>query len=293
MPESLDVAVTDAPDSIAEWLSARGGYRIWARAGDTVRLVTSESGSGPSLVVHRVRARDARDAIDAGVDVLLTSDPDAVSYAATRSDLASMPLAWDRTYVLLVPTRASRESAMDVSPRLDTLRAELATGAVRVEARAASALSSGDSGMCVGAGPSNAGSPVAVRRPPRIVFARGDDVSRAIAARLVALGAGPGMPLAALAPSLAARGDSLRAAGVDPGDVERVLDAGQAAAAVLAVAGRPIRACRAEAATAARSPMDTVPLIQTRARLIARRSLTGRPLEALLRAATDSSRGGP
>lgn len=294
MPESLDVAVTDAPDSIAAWLIARGSYRVSRRAGDTVRLVSSDPEGGPSLVVHRVRPRDARDAIDAGVDVLLTSDPDAVSYAATRSDLASRPLAWDRTYVLLVAAPTPRDRTIAFSPRLDTLRAELATGAVRVEARAAPAASSSDSGMCSGGGSSSIGTPAATRpAPPRIVFARGDDVARSIAARLVALGAEPGAPLAALAPSLAARRDSLRAAAVDAGDLEHALDTGQAAAAVIAVATQPIQACRAEAVTAALTPMDTVPLIQTRERLIARLSLTGRPLEALLRAATDTSRGSP
>ncbi len=292
MPESLDVAVTDAPDSVATWLSERGRYRITGSARDTVRLVPTEAGGGPSLVLHRVRARDARDAIDAGVDVLLTGDPDAVSYAATRADLTSLPLSWNRTYVLVLAARPAADRASASTPMLDTLRAELAAGAVRVEARPAPPALPGEAGLC--STPSPAGATVApARSRPTIVYPPDDDVARSIAARLVALGAAPGTPLGGLAPSLAARGDSLRAVGVDALGVDRALETGGAAAAVVAVASRPMQACRAASVPAPRVPMDSVALVQTRERLIARRGLTGRPLEALLRAATDSSAGGP
>lgn len=291
VPESLDVAVTDAPDSIAAWLSERGRYRIGERARDTVRLVPTDADGGPSLVVRRVRARDARDAIDAGVDVLVTGDPEAVSYATTRADLISQPLSWNRTYVLVLPARAAADSASNSTPILDTLRAELAAGAVRVEARPAPAFS-GDARMC--STPSQTGvTPPPSSAPPTIAYARGDEVARGIAARLVALGAAPAGPLGVLAPRLASRGDSLRAEGMDENGVERALETGRAAAAVIAVASRPVEACRAGSAPGLRVPMDSVALVQTRERLIARRSLTGRPLDAILRAATDSTVGGP
>ncbi|HEY7893652.1 MAG TPA: hypothetical protein VIC24_02000 [Gemmatimonadaceae bacterium] len=291
VPESLDVAVTDAPDSIAAWLSERGRYRISERSRDTARLVPTGEDGGPSLVLHRVRARDARDAIDAGVDVLVTGDPDAVSYATTRADLTSQPLSWNRTYVLVLPARAPAGGAPGSSPLLDSLRAELAAGAVRVEARPAPASLPGDAGMCSAPAPPRATAAAGV--PPTIVYARGDEAARAIAARLIALGAAPNGPLGALAPRLAARGDSLRAVGMDPAAVERAIETGGAAAAVVAVASRPLPACRAGAEPGAGVPTDSVALVQTRERLIARRSLTGHPLDALLRAATDSTVGGP
>jgi hypothetical protein len=292
MPESLSVAVTDSPDSLAAWLSERGQYRVLARASDTVRVAPADARGGPPLVLHHVRAREARDAIDAGVDVLLTSDPDAVAYAATRPDLASLPLAWNRTYALLVPAAPPMDSASRTTPLIDTLRAELAAGAVRVEARGAPAASSADDGMCSTASPA-ADAPATASSPPVILYVRGDDVSRSIAARLVALGAAPRTPLGALAPSLAARGDSLRAVGADAADVLRILEAGGAAAAVVAVSSRPVLACPAGHAPAPRVPLDSIALVQTRERLIVRRGLTGRSLDALLRAAGDSSGGGP
>lgn len=292
MPESLDVAVTDAPDSVAGWLSERGRFRIADSGRDTVRLAPAGADGGPSLVLHRVRARDARDAIDAGVDVLLTGDPDAIAYASTRADLTSLPLSWSRTYVLVLPARATRGQSSYSPVVLDTLRSALAAGAVRVEARAAPAAWSSDTGTCTALSPASVMA-TSASAPPTIVFARGDEVARAIAARLVALGAEADSPLGSVSPALASRGDSLRAVGVDAPGVMRALETGVAAAAVIAVPTRPKPACPAAPAPGLQVPMDTIALVQTRERLIARRALTGRPLDALRAAAADSATGNP
>ena len=284
MPASLDVAVTDAPDSIAAWLSDRGAYRVSERVGDTVHLESVVADAGPSLVLHRVPARGARDAIDAGVDVLLTSDPDAVAYAATRADLTSVPSAWNREYGLLL--LAGQLS--DAAPALDTLRAELATGAVRVESRPGRA-SSTDS--CADPGAPTASATRAVARA-RIVYSRADDVARSLAARLIALGSSRRELLAALSPSLANAGDSLRAEGVDPGTVAEEVLRGGAVAAVVAVPRFSGCGVLTLPGADAASPR-VVPLIETRERLIARRGLTGRALAALARAIGDSAQAGP
>ena len=284
MPASLDVAVTDAPDSIAAWLSDRGAYRVSERVGDTVHLESVVADAGPSLVLHRVPARGARDAIDAGVDVLLTSDPDAVAYAATRPDLTSVPSAWNREYGLLLAGQSS-----DAAPALDTLRTELATGAVRVEARPVRASSTDSCADPAGAPTASATSAVA---RARIVYSRTDDVARSLAARLIALGSSRRELLAALSPSLANAGDSLRAEGVDPGDVTDEVVRGGAVAAVVAVPRFGGCGDRTLPGADAASPR-VVPLIETRERLIARRGLTGRALAALARAIGDSAQAGP
>jgi len=285
MPASLDVAVTDAPDSIAAWLSDRGAYRVSERVGDTVHLESVVADAGPSLVLHRVPARGARDAIDAGVDVLLTSDPDAVAYAATRADLTSVPSAWNREYGLLL--LAGQLS--DAAPALDTLRAELATGAVRVEARPGRASSTDSCADPAGAPTASATSAVA---RARIVYSRTDDVARSLAARLIALGSSRRELLAALSPSLANAGDSLRAEGVDPGTVAEEVLRGGAVAAVVAVPRFSGCGVLTLPGADAASPR-VVPLIETRERLIARRGLTGRALAALARAIGDSAQAGP
>jgi len=286
MPASLDVAVTDAPDSIAAWLSGRGAYRVSARVGDTVHLESVVADAGPSLVLHRVPARGARDAIDAGVDVVLTADPDAVAYAATRADLTSVPSGWNREYGLLLLAQSSGAAP---APALDTLRAELATGAVRVEARPVRA-SSTDSCADLAGAPTAGASTVAARA--RIVYSRTDDVARSLAARLIALGSSRRELLAELFPSLANAGDSLRAEGVDPGDVAGEVVRGGAVAAVVAVPRFPECGVSTLPGADATSPR-VVPLIQTRERLIARHGLTGRALAALAQAIGDSAQAGP
>jgi len=287
MPASLDVAVTDAPDSIAAWLSDRGAYRVSERVGDTVHLESVVADAGPSLVLHRVPARGARDAIDAGVDVLLTSDPDAVAYAATRPDLTSVPSGWNREYGLLLLAGQSRDAAP--APALDTLRDELATGAVRVESRPVRASSTDSCADPAGAPTASATSAVA---RARIVYSRADDVARSLAARLIALGSSRRELLAALSPSLANAGDSLRAEGVDPGTVAGEVLRGGAVAAVVAVPRFSGCGVLTLPGADAASPR-VVPLIETRERLIARRGLTGRALAALARAIGDSAQAGP
>ncbi len=59
----------------------------------------------PGLPVLRIRpgATDARDLLDGGADLVMTRDPRALAYAAGRAGFVTVPLAWDRTYVLLSP----------------------------------------------------------------------------------------------------------------------------------------------------------------------------------------------
>lgn len=286
LPTTLDVAVTDAPDSIAAWLSNLGAYQLSARSGDTVHLEPVVDGAGPALVLHRVPARAARDALDAGVDVLLTSDPDAIAYAATRADLTSVPSDWNRAYGLLV--RGDQSSDSEPGPARDTVRAQLATGAVRVEARPASVWSDLPCPTPAGASATNG---MAAAAHPRIVYSRTDDVARSVAARLIALGSSRRELLAAFSASLVNAGDSLRAEGVDPGDVAREVVRGNAVAAVVAV---PLPGCGASDVPGMDPALThVVPLIETRERLIARRTLTARMLATLAQAIGDSARAKP
>src|SRR6185312_8630230 len=79
---------------------------------------------------------DLRDAIDRGVDLVQTSDPDVIEYASRRSGLTTVPLPWNRAYLLLLP---SRSAGVGTAIPSDTasLRAALARDAVRADARAA------------------------------------------------------------------------------------------------------------------------------------------------------------
>src|SRR5439155_581463 len=137
-PDTLSVAVSGAVDpapalAVAKrvpgiaWPIGTGAYWV---SGATADLTAAPGGGARRPVLRwRPAGGDQRDLLDAGVDLLVTDDPGAVAYAATRADFSSVPLPWDRTYVLLapVPVRAP-------APILE----DLARHVVRVEARPAS-----------------------------------------------------------------------------------------------------------------------------------------------------------
>lgn len=77
-----------------------GAYDL-VRERDTLFAIP-RAGARPVLRL-RSAAADARDLIDGGADLVMTRDPRAVAYAAGRAGFVTLPLAWDRTYVLLSP----------------------------------------------------------------------------------------------------------------------------------------------------------------------------------------------
>ncbi|MDD3643463.1 MAG: ABC transporter substrate-binding protein, partial [Candidatus Krumholzibacteria bacterium] len=173
----------------------------------------------PTLVFLEPGARDPRDLLEGGVDVMITADVDVVEYAVSRPHLAAAPLPWDRSYVLLSTTRV-RELRWGRPPAGITrgLSASLALEAVRGTARGHEApcwwddlddcavLSEGASWR-----PPLSHSAYSPGRPPRIVYPASDPAARDLAERLLALAAaGPGASsqarqIAAAVPGLAGR----------------------------------------------------------------------------------------
>lgn len=300
MPESLVVAFTDSTDSPAVRLVAAGHYRRADSTADSEHLLPVTPGSAAPLVVRRIAERGARDALDLGVDVLITADPRAVAYAATRADLVSIPLAWDRAYVLLAPAGLVPNGTPATDPSLAALRVGLASDAVRAEARPAAASDS-----CLfrpAATSASAGGP-SPAMPARIVYPRGDAVAEALAARLMALASDRGTagtsPIGAVVPSLATAGSALRAEGLPAVDLAAALATGRAMAFVVALPAPAATdsACSPNAGLARLAPWaaarrTAVALVDTRPRLIARRSLAGLPL-AWLGAPADTAKAAP
>ena len=217
--------------------------------------VTAVPAFGEPLPVLRFRSviggGDARDAVDAGADVMLTDDAATVSYARSRGDLDAQPLPWERTYALLVPGGAW--------PRVD--RDALARDAVRAEARAAQGLG-GDEVAC-GAEPSARATPArAAGRARRIVYARADAIARDLANRLVALS-----------------DSAVVAAGLSRDAFAAELRSGAAAAYVLPLSRESLDFCGETEALNRRAPwLDVttiVPLVDVRRRLLVRSGLRG------------------
>jgi hypothetical protein len=191
----------------------------------------------PSMFAPRVRVRSidptaARDALDAGADLLVTDDPAIVSYAAQRDELLTFPLPWDRTYVVL----AAESSSADVTTTRRLTLAESVVHAARADARVAQPPfwweSSGRCTALIAASPGTA-----AHRSTRVVYRAGDRVAQGLAERLVALaGRRPERAdsvLARLLPALSRAGARAMAVALSPSAFAAATRAGEDLAYVL------------------------------------------------------------
>jgi len=164
------LAVTKpAPDS--SWPIGTGRY--WATSATTTpQEIRAHSNAGDTLV-FRIASGDARDLLDAGVDLLVTRDRALRDYAATQQGFGVVALPWDRTYVFVTPEAGGN--------RLDGLEQ-----AVRAEARRAEGPFWWLDLRACGAPPA-ASPPAAAATQRRILYSRADPTARELAGRLAAL----------------------------------------------------------------------------------------------------------
>src|SRR5438309_55250 len=226
-----------------------GTGRYWVQGTGPELIVVPLGGTRLPVIRWRTTAGDPRDLLDAGVDLLVTDDAGALAYAATRADFASVPLPWDRTYVLL---------AAAPFPATDLPLNDLARHAVRVEARPATLPFWWQNSSCaVGAPPASASLPPG----NAIVFAQGDAVARDLADRLVAL---------------APDGPARRAVGLLPDAFAARLGARGGDWFIVALPRTALDPCAAGRDFAARVPWLTpagiVPLVDVRRRALVRRA---------------------
>ena len=237
-------------------------------------MITVDQDNLPAIRFF-IAAGDMRDLLDQGVDLLLTRDPATLEYAATLPQFRSVPLAWQRTRVLLAPGRS--RSAPSLS---EDARHVLADDAVRGEARGARApFWWQEMTDCE-----------VTRSPPRdhfslvsrIVYDANDGAARDLAERFVGLGraSGPAATpfLDALLPDRLGR-TYQRAVGLIGEALERTQRRGADAGYVTAVDSRPIDPCQELKALMDRAPwLDPeaiVPLVETRLQAIVRRGRSG------------------
>jgi len=167
-------------------------------ASRTLAVALSDSST---LMVESPASGDLRDAVDGGVDVVETGNPDLLEYAGSRPGLHLAALPWSRLYFLLLP--AGSAGLGDAIPE-DTaaFTAALARNAVRTDARAAGPSSWIDSAARC---PTSA-VPTRSATSNSVVYPATDGTAREVAERVVALAG----PLGLVARPLAA--DSLSAA---------------------------------------------------------------------------------
>jgi len=166
------LAVTKpAPDS--SWPIGTGSY--WATSATTTpQEIRAHTPRGDTLVFKFAASGDARDLLDAGVDLLVTRDRALRDYAATLQNHEVAALPWDRTYVYVTA------EAGGGSTRFDGLEQ-----AVRAEARRAEGdFWWRDLRAC---GIARDSAPPAPTGQRRILYPRGDPTARELAGRLAAL----------------------------------------------------------------------------------------------------------
>lgn len=122
-------------------------------------------GAAPRITFAR-GSDDARDALEARADAVITNDRAALAYAATRARFAILPMAWTEVYVVIAPDQVAVDRADLVS-------------AVRVDAAPAGTP------VC----PATTGRGARLAGPHRVAYRQGDPAAEALAARLIGSGA--------------------------------------------------------------------------------------------------------
>ena len=209
--------------------------RVLAHPALALRLSTVAPGRNADLPGFRAmpRSADLRDALDAGADMVVTTDPATLDYARRRADLEIVPLPWSSVYAMVSPGPLTATQAHG-------FRAALARDVARADARAAAAPE------CPAAGG------LATAAGSQLAYLAGDPTAASLAARLVALGAaGP-------------RGTVLP---LPRSEIQRRLGLQQLAGAVLPFPTLGAELCPPEAAGYA-----VTPLVETRAHLVTRQA---------------------
>jgi hypothetical protein len=160
-----------APDS--SWPIGTGTY--WATSATTTpQEIRAHTSQGDTLVFKFAASGDARDLLDAGVDLLVTRDRALRDYAATLQNHEVVALPWDRTYVYVTAQAGGGSTSFDGLEQ-----------AARAEARRAEGdFWWRDFRACGIARDSTPPAPTGQRR---ILYARGDPTARELAGRLAAL----------------------------------------------------------------------------------------------------------
>ena len=229
--------VKPAPDT--SWPIGTGAY--WATsATTTAQEMRAQNSRGDTLVFRIASSGDARDLLDAGVDLLVTRDRALRDYAATLKDRAVVALPWDRTYVYVTAEAGgTRFGGLEQSVRAEARNPE--GGFWWLDLRPCGIAR-------------DASSPPATAGQRRILYARSDPTARELAGRLAAL---------TRAAATARSNDELQAA----------VAAGKDWGYIVALPRATADPCRTARALLPEWPATITALVETRATAIVRRGV--------------------
>ncbi len=288
------------------WPLGAGAYRP-QEPGSPGRVAAGEArieavpsdGNGPALSFQVTPGADGRDLIDQGADLLVARDAAVLEYVRLRPELTTAPLPWDRTYVLLAPTRVRAVSLagswVEKLPGelLERLARDAVTGSARPHRGPAwweSEESCRETRARLSEHPPPP--PTAAYRTSgvrRVVYREGDETAGELAGRIVALGGRVGDirpfgdELAAAVPGLGERPRRLNAVALSDSAFDSNLMEGGAFLFVLPLPLTVYDPCRALEELGSRAPwlaLGTLapgalilPLIATRPYLVARKGV--------------------
>jgi hypothetical protein len=210
----------------------------------SVRIAAGRS--RPAIDFRSSLTRDPRDALDQDIDLVVTRDLQLLDYVANRTEFATFPLPWSRTYLLI-----EQADGQLLEPVLAdaSVRRSLAGDAVRAAARVAEPPYWWTTPPChSGAARTFGGSGT------NLVYARDDEVARGLAQRIVAL---------------APAGTGLRARGLTRAEFEAAIRGGTERAYIVGVPRQSLAPCRDGAFLP--EGARVVPLVDTRAFAIVRK----------------------
>jgi hypothetical protein len=242
-----------------------------AREGTTLITLTHDNSTEPTRFVVAPN-RDGRDLLDGGADLLLTRDARTLDYAATSQQFVAVPMAWQRTEVLVVPGRSRESSTLS-----EQARQALAREAVRGEARGAEGPFWWQTGL--DCSQEFTPSRPATSRNGRVVYDSGDRAARDLAERLVGLARATGSRAAIFDALLPSPGRTYqRAEGLTGDALAAARQRGDDAAYIVALE-RPLDPCREQQVLSNElgwlDPATILPLVDTRLQAIVRRGRVG------------------
>jgi len=266
-----DLAIA-RPVSGSSWPLGTRSTRI---ASDRETVVVSTTTDDSLSIRFILAAGDPRDRLDQGVDLLLTRDPATLDYAATLPQFQSVPLAWQRTYVLLTPGRTRTSPSLS-----EEARQAIANDAIRGEARGAvgpfwwQTLQDCEVPASQPGGQSSS--------TGRVVYDAADSTARDLAERFVGLANASSPGAAAILDAIfpdRSRPTSRRATGLTAEALAVARRRGTDAGYIASIDRRPLDPCR-ELQVLVNSvrwldPETVVPLVDTRLRAIVRRGRSG------------------
>lgn len=255
-------------DTGQTWPLGTGRYAMTGASPPPFLAVPLDATSRDALpVLEFLPSRDPRDALDIGADLLITADLAALEYARANPSLETVPLPWDRTYVLLLPVPVTGQPPADLGPRV--------APAVRADAQPAEPPFWWTTATRCDSDPGTPPTPVG-STTARIAYPRDDPTATLLAQRLVALAAAGALTggLSGVAP-----GSRLVAVGMDDGAFAGAVSTGREAGYVLPLPRHPLDPCVAHAAVFHRSPWlyaadpapHILPLIDVRRHVVLRR----------------------